>query len=99
MRGILAFLIVLASAHSAAAEDLPRIDVKVFCATKAVAVSGNPKACRKAEESARSAILANWNSYPKQRKHFCVQSVTFLRKEKRSYVDLAECLGEQLATS
>lgn len=100
MRGVLASIAILfASALPAWSDDIPKINVDAYCASPVAVSLGGSKACRKAEKTALDALRANWKSYPKQRKHFCVQSVTFLRKDKRSYIDLAECLGESRVSS
>jgi hypothetical protein len=86
-------VVVLGSAP-ALAEDLPRFDIQGFCAASA-GVRGDLASCQRAEETKRVDIAARWESFPKQRKHFCVQSVTFRKKDARSYTALAECLDER----
>jgi len=89
----LAFIVMLPLCIPAAAEDLPRFDIRVFCAANADA-RGGQSVCQRREQAARVTMVQRWEDYPKQRKHFCVQSVSFQRRELRSYVDLAGCLDE-----
>lgn len=79
-------------AQASLADDLPRFDIPGFCAANAS--SGRAAACRREEEAVRVQIAARWTKFSKQRKHFCVQAVSFRRKDQRSYVYLAECLEE-----
>jgi hypothetical protein len=89
----LCFAAIMGAAAPAWAESLPRFDVDVFCQANASARSG-PSGCQRNEEKKRAVLTANWETFPKQRKHFCVQSVTFKPRAQRSYGGLAACLGE-----
>ncbi len=84
-------------ACSALAEDVPRFDIAVFCQANAPA-RGGLAPCKLGEEVKRTALTRGWEAFPKQRKHFCVQSVSFRPREQRSYVRLAECLDEQASS-
>jgi hypothetical protein len=97
-RAAIAVVAMLASISGVRAEDLPRFDIKAHCVAKA-SERGGQSSCQRAEEAKRQAITARWNSFPKQRKHFCVQSVTFRNKTDRSYNDLAACLEDATSTS
>ncbi len=99
MRGSWLIWLMLAVATPVHAEELPRFDVRVVCAAERAATAGKAGGCQRAEEAARRVITARWETYPKQRKHFCVQSVTFRRQDQRSYVSLAECLDDPAITS
>lgn len=79
-------------AQASLADDLPRFDIPGFCAANA-SLRG-AAACRREEEAIRVQIAARWTKFSKQRKHFCVQAVSFRRKNQRSYVYLAECLED-----
>jgi hypothetical protein len=90
--------IIMALPLSARADDLPRFNVSLYCA----AIPGPPGgivACRQAEEAKRADITVRWLTFPKQRRHFCAQSVSFRKKELRSYRALEECLSEDAKTS
>ena len=89
----LAAMVVVGVAQPSLAEDLPRFDIRSFCAVSASSRGGST-ACQRQEETMRIQIAARWTEFPKQRKHFCVQSVSFRPKDQRSYVSLAECLDE-----
>lgn len=84
---------VIATASLALAIDLPRFDVRLHCVSAGDNARG-AKACEHNENAARSAMLGKWDSYPLQRRHFCVQAETIRSKGARSYVNLAHCLGE-----
>jgi len=90
--------IVMALPLLAHADDLPRFDVSLYCA----AIPGPPGGvvtCRQAEEARRANITVRWLTFPKQRRHFCAQSIAFRKKEQRSYRALEECLSEDAKTS
>jgi len=80
-------------AFPAQAEDVPRFDIALYCQANASA-RGGASTCRRTEETQRIALEADWQSFPKQRKHFCVQSVTFKPRAQRSYTILAQCLED-----
>jgi hypothetical protein len=86
--GLMTFLVM---ANPAYAEDIPRFDVALFCQSNASA-RGGANNCRRSEETQRSVLTEAWETFPKQRKHFCVQSVSFKPRAQRSYQGLAECL-------
>ncbi|MCX7323912.1 MAG: hypothetical protein NTZ14_05630 [Hyphomicrobiales bacterium] len=86
-------VIIIAVAFPAQAEDVPRFDIALYCQANASA-RGGPGNCRRTEETQRIALEADWQSFPKQRKHFCVQSVTFKPRAQRSYATLAQCLED-----
>jgi hypothetical protein len=77
----------------AQAEDVPRFDVALFCQSNASA-RGGASNCRRNEETQRNVLTDNWETFPKQRKHFCVQSVSFKPRSQRSYQVLAQCLDD-----
>jgi hypothetical protein len=85
------------SGTGALAEDIPRFDINFFCRQN-VASTAQVASCRRAEEGKRGALQLGWESFPKQRKHFCVQSVAFRPRAERSYVQLAACLQEQVTS-
>ncbi|MCZ8163775.1 MAG: hypothetical protein O9315_17375 [Beijerinckiaceae bacterium] len=72
------------------AEELPDLDARIFC------VSTGNAGCVQDEARRRGQLSERWNSYPAQRKHFCVQSVRFMREDRRSYLRLASCLNDPL---
>jgi hypothetical protein len=82
-------------ATPALAEDLPRFDISLYCRANAQA---GPQTCRRTEESRRVALQAKWENFPKQRKHFCVQSVSFKPRDQRSYGKLAACLDDPVTS-
>jgi hypothetical protein len=84
----------IAAASPAQAEDVPRFDVGLFCQANASA-RGGATSCRRAEETQRVMLTENWEKFPKQRKHFCVQSVSFKPRSERSYQMLAQCLDDR----
>jgi hypothetical protein len=86
-------LILMAAASPAQAEDVPRFDVGLFCQANAAARGGATN-CRRSEEIQRLTLTESWETFPKQRKHFCVQSVSFKPRAQRSYQVLAQCLDE-----
>ena len=86
-------LVALSAAQPANAEDVPRFDVALFCQTNA-STRGGPVRCRRVEETQRVNLTENWDTFPKQRKHFCVQSVSFKPRAQRSYQVLAQCLDD-----
>lgn len=86
-------LIAIAVSSPASAEDVPRFDVGLFCQANAAA-RGGATMCRRAEETKRVTLTESWETFPKQRKHFCVQSVSFKPRAQRSYQVLAQCLDE-----
>jgi hypothetical protein len=90
--GLTAFAVVCV-AQPCFAEDVPRFDIRSFCAANGE-YRGGPVSCRQQEEATRIELDARWTTFPKQRRHFCVQSVSFRRKEQRSYGTLADCLDE-----
>jgi len=90
---VLSGVLLLSSAPLAFAIDLPRFDVRLHCVSPDGDARG-PAACEHSEDAARSAMLSKWDSYPLQRRHFCVQAETIRPKGERSYVNLAHCLGE-----
>jgi hypothetical protein len=94
---VLSAVLLVGLASKASAVDLPKFDVKLHCVTFADPRGGGP--CERGEKAARYAILAKWGDYPLQRRHFCVQAETIRPKGERSYVTLAQCLGEPTATS
>jgi hypothetical protein len=79
------------------AEDLPRFDIPLFCKQN-VSSTGDSSLCLRREETKRVALQFGWDIFPKQRKHFCVQSVTFKPRTQRSYVTLANCLDDGLSS-
>jgi hypothetical protein len=79
------------------AEDLPRFDITLFCKQSASSTN-DPSLCLRGEETKRVALQLGWDSFPKQRKHFCVQTVTFKPRVQRSYVKLANCLDDGLSS-
>jgi hypothetical protein len=89
---VLSILFLIASAEVSLAVELPQFDIRLHCAS--VESADGSKACERSEEVARSALISKWATYPDQRKHFCVQSETFLAKSRRSYDNLGMCLGE-----
>lgn len=72
---------------------MPRFDVGLFCQANAAARGGATN-CRRTEETKRVRLTESWETFPKQRKHFCVQSVSFKPRAQRSYQVLAQCLEE-----
>jgi hypothetical protein len=72
----------------ARAEELPEFDARIFC------VSTGSAGCVEDEARRRGQLSERWNSYPAQRKHFCVQSVRFMPEDRRSYLRLASCLND-----
>ncbi len=102
MRGLalLSGVVVVAGivgTNSSFAEDVPRFDIAVFCQANAQA-RGGLAPCRRSEEVKRTTLTRRWEDFPKQRKHFCVQSVSFKPRDQRSYVILAECLEDQISS-
>jgi hypothetical protein len=93
LRCVLAVLFLIASVEASSAVDLPQFDIRLHCAS-IVGTADGPTACERMEETARSALISKWATYPEQRKHFCVQSESFLAKSRRSYDNLGMCLGE-----
>ena len=94
MRPALAIAMFVATlSHPALAQDVPRYDIRSFCAVNGTNLGG-PMACQQIEEAARIEIGSRWETFPKQRKHFCVQSVGFKKKEFRSYNLLIGCLRD-----
>ena len=91
---VVAGLVGSAPAH---AEDVPRFDIAVFCQANAQ-TRGGLAPCRRSEEVRRTTLTRRWEDFPKQRKHFCVQSVSFKPRDQRSYVVLAECLEDQISS-
>jgi len=88
---LLAAATVACAAVPARAEDLPRFDIRLYCQANA---EFGLQPCRRAEESKRGALQAGWETFSKQRKHFCVQSVSFKPRSQRSYGKLADCLDD-----
>lgn len=86
-------LLSIAVASQAQAEDMPRFDVGLFCQANAAA-RGGATTCRRSEETKRVTLTESWETFPKQRKHFCVQSVSFKPRAQRSYQVLAQCLDD-----
>jgi hypothetical protein len=72
----------------ALAEEIPQFDGRIFC------ISTGNSGCIQDEARRRGQLSERWNSYPAQRKHFCVQSVRFMREDRRSYLRLASCLND-----
>ena len=97
MRLSILLLLPLLAATPAAAEDLPRFDINLFCQVNA-AGRGGLAPCRRDEEGKRVTLSRSWETFPKQRKHFCVQSVSFKPRDQRSYVLLAGCLADELSS-
>jgi hypothetical protein len=95
---IVATALFVALPQAVRADDLPRFDVSAFCAANP-GQRGDLEACRRAEEARRVDITARWLSFPKQRRHFCAESISFRKKERRSYRALGECLSEDAKTS
>lgn len=91
---ILALAGALVPAGPARADSVPRYDVGAFCAGYAK-IQEAVEACRRAEAQARYRLRVNWEVFPRQRRHFCVQSVRFRPWDQRSYVMLADCLDDQ----
>ena len=94
---LLIVLGVIGAAESARAEEplpLPRYDSAYFCA-KAGAANGEEITCRRREDQLRVQLVRSWEVLPFQKRHFCVTSVRFMRKELRSYGVLDQCLGTQ----
>ncbi len=87
----------LLGGNPARAEDVPRFDIAVFCQANAQ-TRGGLAPCRRGEEVKRTTLTRRWEDFPKQRKHFCVQSVSFKPRDQRSYVVLAECLEDQISS-
>ena len=73
---------------------LPRYDVAQFCAF-ADKTDGAEANCRQREGEIRARLTQDWNTLPFKKRHFCVTSVRFMRKELRSYSALDQCLGGQ----
>lgn len=92
LRLLLAAL-AMGAAVPAHAEDVPRFDIALYCQANAQA-RGGASTCRRTEETQRVALEQDWESFPKQRKHFCVQSVSFKPRAQRSYKTLAQCLED-----
>lgn len=93
----MAVVAVMVGTSPARAEDVPRFDIAVFCQANAQA-RGGLTPCRRNEEVKRTTLTRRWEDFPKQRKHFCVQSVSFKPRDQRSYVVLAECLDDQISS-
>ena len=94
MRAGLALAVTLTVvAIEARAETIPEFDISLYCASISPAPLA-PATCRKGEEARRSQVLAQWESFPQQRRHFCLQTIAFLKKEQRSYSPLWQCLEE-----
>lgn len=74
----------------ARAEEIPQFDARIFC------ISTGDAGCVQDEARRRGQLAERWNLYPAQRKHFCVQSVRFMREDRRSYLRLASCLNDPL---
>jgi len=94
---LLIVLGVIRAAETARAEEplpLPRYDSAYFCA-KAGAANGEEITCRRRENQLRVQLDRSWEVLPFQKRHFCVTSVRFMRKELRSYGVLDQCLGTQ----
>ncbi len=90
---ILSAALFVSTASLAFAVDLPQFDIRLRCASPGADARG-AAACEHSENAARYAMLGKWGSYPLQRRHFCVQAETIRPKGQRSYVNLAQCLGE-----
>jgi hypothetical protein len=88
---------IMVLATPSRAEDLPRFDIALFCKQNSLS-RGDPSVCLRGEETKRVALQLGWDRFPKQRKHFCVQSVTFKPRVERSYVKLASCLDDGLSS-
>lgn len=87
----------IAGAGESRAEEplpLPRYDIAQFCAA-ADKTDGTEGACKQREGDLRAKLTKDWNTLPFQKRHFCVTSVRFMRKELRSYSALDQCLDGQ----
>jgi len=94
---LLIVLGVIGAAEPVRAEEplpLPRYDSASFCA-KGGAANGEETSCRRREDQLRVQLDRSWGVLPFQKRHFCVTSVRFMRKELRSYSVLDQCLGTQ----
>ena len=74
------------------AEEVPQFDIRIYCASTAA------PDCLQNETRRRDQLSERWSSYPEQRKHFCVQSVRFLRGDRQSYGKLAVCLNDPVVS-
>ncbi len=81
-------LLAMAMPATLHAEEIPQFDIRIYCASTAV-----PN-CLSDETRRLNLLSERWSSYPEQRKHFCVQSVRFMRDDRRSYGRLAVCLND-----
>jgi hypothetical protein len=94
MRFAASLALLALMAAPARSEDVPLFDITLFCETN-VRSFQTIEDCRRKEQRGLALVTSAWETFPAQRKHFCVQSVSFRPKVQRSYDSLVECLDDR----
>jgi len=90
---LLAAVILPALPHSAAADDVPRYDVRKMCKADVQAYSSaqNVAACLADEQGARETLVSQWTQFATDSRARCSKMVGDVAGPQ-SYVELLTCL-------